>query len=100
MDKKIIDYVGFIEMIIRQVMVTNKSGLHARPAAMFVTLASRFQSSVFVEKDGFSVNGKSIISVLSAGISKGTKINLIIEGDDEEIAERALVNLLKSNFGE
>jgi phosphocarrier protein HPr len=87
-------------MIIRQVMVTNKSGLHARPAAMFVTLAGSFQSSIFVEKDGYSVNGKSIISVLSAGISRGTKINLIIEGDDEEMAERALVNLLKSNFGE
>lgn len=87
-------------MIVRQVRITNKSGLHARPAAMFVNMASSFKSAIFVEKGDSTFNGKSMISVLSAGINKEAKINLIIEGEDEEMAERALVNLIKSNFGE
>ncbi|MDD2401168.1 MAG: HPr family phosphocarrier protein [Clostridia bacterium] len=84
----------------RQVMIENKLGLHARPAVMFVNTASSFKSSVFLEKDNQSLNAKSIMSVLSVGISQGTKICLIIEGEDEELADKALVSLIKSNFGE
>lgn len=87
-------------MIIRQVEFTNEAGLHARPAAVFVDLASRFKASVFVEKGDYNFNGKSIVSVLSAGISKGDKVNLIIEGEDEEVAEKALLSLIKNNFTE
>ncbi|MDD4665539.1 MAG: HPr family phosphocarrier protein [Clostridia bacterium] len=87
-------------MIIRQVEFTNEAGLHVRPAAVFVDLASRFKASVFVEKGEHRYNGKSIVSVLSAGISKGDKVNLIIEGEDEEVAEKVLLSLIKNNFTE
>jgi phosphocarrier protein HPr len=83
-------------MIIRQVRVMNKAGLHARPAVKFVDLASKFKSEIFLEKADNRFNGKSIVSVLSAGIAHGDKINLIIEGEDEEIADRVLVSLLKT----
>lgn len=79
-------------MIIRQVLVKNEAGLHARPAVQFVELASRFFSRISLEKGGSRFNAKSIISVLSAGIGKGEKICLIIEGEDEEIADQALQN--------
>lgn len=87
-------------MIIRQVKVTNESGFHARPAAIFVDMASRFKSTILVENENRNINAKSIISILSAGICKGAKISLIIEGEDEEIADKVLVSLIKSNFGE
>ncbi len=83
-------------MIIRQVKVMNKAGLHARPAVKFVDLAGKFKSEIFLEKADSRFNGKSIVSVLSAGIACGDKINLIIEGEDEEIADHALVSLLKT----
>ncbi|MGI6588677.1 MAG: HPr family phosphocarrier protein [Peptococcia bacterium] len=87
-------------MIIRQVKFMNESGLHARPAAVFVDLASRFKASIFVEKGEHSYNGKSIVSILSAGIGKGDKVNLIIEGEDEELADELLLSLIKNNFSE
>lgn len=77
-------------MIIRQVLVLNEAGLHARPAVLFVDLASKFQAEILVEKGGNVYNAKSIISILSAGIGQGEKINLVIEGDDEDIADNAL----------
>jgi len=87
-------------MIIRQVKIMNDAGLHARPAAIFVNLASKFQSSIFVEKEDNRFNGKSLISVLSSQIIKGEIITLIIEGEDEEKAEKALTFLVKANFNE
>jgi len=87
-------------MIIRQVKIMNEAGLHARPAATLVNLASKFKSSIFVEKGDCNFNGKSLISILSSRIIKGDIINLIIEGEDEEIAEKALISLIKTNFCE
>ncbi|MGI6144420.1 MAG: HPr family phosphocarrier protein [Clostridia bacterium] len=83
-------------MIIRQLKIVNEAGLHARPAAMFVNLASKFKSSILVEKGDDVYNAKSLISILSSKIVKGDIINLIIEGEDEELAEKALTSLIEN----
>ncbi|MGI6606605.1 MAG: HPr family phosphocarrier protein [Peptococcia bacterium] len=82
-------------MIIRQVLVLNEAGLHARPAVLFVDLASKFQAEILVEKGDNVYNAKSIVSLLSAGIAQGDKIYLIIEGEDEEAADMALQAFFK-----
>lgn len=87
-------------MIIKEIIIKNESGLHARPAALFVKQANKYKSSVHIEVGGKKINGKSMISVLSGGIKKGRKINLIIEGEDEDIAEQEFLSLIESNFGE
>jgi len=88
-------------MIRKQFIIKNKSGLHARPASMFINTVSQFDSSVLIEmSDGKQINGRSIMSLLSGGLRKGTKIDVIIEGEDEDLAETALSNLFNSNFGE
>ena len=70
----------------RQVVITNASGLHARPATFFIQKANEFKSSIWVEKEERKVNAKSLLGVLSLGIVKGTPIKLIIrmKGDDAQ----------------
>ena len=87
-------------MVSQKVTVTNPTGLHARPASMFVTEAKKFGSKLIVRKGDKAVNGKSIIALMSAGISAGTEITLSLEGDDECQALDALVALVESGFGE
>lgn len=84
----------------KEVVILNKTGLHARPAAMFVKEASKFKSEIKVEKDGRQANAKSIISILSCGLEHGTKIKLIANGEDEAEALDALAKLIESKFGE
>lgn len=67
-----------------------KSGLQARPAALFVQEANRFSSDVFLEKDGKKVNAKSIMGLMSLAISNGSTITLIAEGNDEQEAVETL----------
>ena len=86
-----------MERIEKEVIVNNSQGLHARPAALFVQIAQGFDSSVKLEKDGRIVDGKSIIAVLSLGISKGVKVRLIIEGEDAKEAFSRLKNFLEKN---
>lgn len=83
-------------MIQQEVQINNKTGLHARPASEFVKEANKYKSNVKVQYNGKELNGKSIISILSGGISKGARIMLIIDGEDEKIAAKALMNLLTS----
>ena len=78
----------------------NQVGLHARPATFFIQKANEFKSSIWVEKDDRRVNAKSLLGVLSLGIVKGTTINLIADGPDEEAAIKALVELIDSEFTE
>lgn len=87
-------------MFSKEVEVLNQVGLHARPATFFIQKANEFKSSIWVEKDERKVNAKSLLGVLSLGIVKGTKINLIADGQDEEEAVVTLVNLIASNFTE
>ncbi len=87
-------------MFSREVVVQNQVGLHARPATFFIQRANEFKSSVWVEKDERKVNAKSLLGVLSLGITKGTKINVIADGSDEQEAVAVLVQLIDSNFAE
>lgn len=80
--------------------IKNKTGLHARPAALFVQTASKFSSQIWVEKDNKKVNAKSIVGIMSLGVSQGNVVKLSAEGDDEEAAIKALVDLIESKFGE
>lgn len=68
----------------RKVVVTNETGLHARPAASLVQFVKNYPGEVTIIKDDKEANAKSIFNVMSLGISKGTEIKLVVEGDDEE----------------
>ncbi|ACF13152.1 Phosphotransferase system, phosphocarrier protein HPr [Chloroherpeton thalassium ATCC 35110] len=87
-------------MIIRKVTVRNRAGLHTRPAAALVKLASRFRSDFFIEKDGMEINAKSIISVMTLAAPKGTKLKIKLDGEDENEAVEAIAKLFEDGFGE
>jgi phosphocarrier protein len=87
-------------MISRSVKICNSVGLHARPATFFVQKANCYKCSIWVEKEDCRVNAKSLLGVLSLGISKGTEITLIADGQDENDAVDALAALVESEFGE
>ena len=87
-------------MFKQDVTLQNETGLHARPASLFVKEASRFSSNVTVIKDGKEYNAKSIMGLLSRGAGKGTTITIQAQGDDAKEAVEALVKLVKDNFNE
>ncbi len=87
-------------MFSKEVVVQNQVGLHARPATFFIQKANEFKSSIWVEKDERKVNAKSLLGVLSLGITKGTAITIMADGADEEGAVNTLVDLIASNFVE
>lgn len=87
-------------MCVKEVMVQNQVGLHARPATFFIQKANEFKSSIWVEKEERRVNAKSLLGVLSLGIVGGTKINIIADGSDEQEAVDSLVALVESGFAE
>jgi phosphocarrier protein HPr len=82
----------------RSVRVVNEYGMHARPAALFVKMAARFESELTVEKDGISVSGKSIMGLMTLQASRGTVLALIAEGADAKEMLDALETLVKNNF--
>lgn len=84
----------------RDVIVKNESGMHARPASIFVKKANGFNSNIEIEAGGKKVNAKSIMGILSLGITKGNQISIIAEGEDATAAVNALVELVESEFGE
>ena len=83
-------------MLNREIMITNKTGLHARPASEFVKEAGKFKSNVTIEFKGKKINAKSILHVLSAGISAGSTITLYAEGEDESQAIDKLAEVIAS----
>ena len=85
-------------MFVKEVVVQNQVGLHARPATFFIQKANEYKSSIWVEKDERRVNAKSLLGVLSLGITKGLSISIIAEGSDEEEAVNGLVTLVSSDF--
>lgn len=87
-------------MFVKDVLVQNQVGLHARPATFFIQKANEYKSSVWVEKDERRVNAKSLLGVLSLGIVGGTSIRIIADGADEEQAVEGLVKLVESGFAE
>ena len=87
-------------MYVKDVLVQNQVGLHARPATFFIQKANEFKSSIWVEKEERRVNAKSRLGVLSLGIVGGTNIRIIADGVDEEAAVDGLVSLVQSGFAE
>ncbi|HIR87091.1 MAG TPA: HPr family phosphocarrier protein [Candidatus Limivicinus faecipullorum] len=87
-------------MITKEVVIKNQVGLHARPATFFIQKANEFKSSIWVEKEERRVNAKSLLGVLSLGIVKGTTINIIADGADEDAAIETLSELIDSDFNE
>jgi phosphocarrier protein HPr len=84
----------------KMIPITNRLGLHARPAAMFVRIASRYRSEVWVAKEGEEVNGKSIMGLMMLAAGKGSQLNIRCEGPDAEKALEELEQLVKANFNE
>ena len=82
------------------VVITNASGLHARPATFFIQKANCYKSTILVEKDDRKVNAKSLLGVLSLGIAKGMTVTLIADGQDEDMALSGLAELINSGFNE
>ena len=87
-------------MFVKDVVVQNQVGLHARPATFFIQKANEFKSSIWVEKEERRVNAKSLLGVLSLGIVGNTSIRITADGPDEEMAVEALVKLVESGFAE
>ncbi|MEM1055851.1 MAG: HPr family phosphocarrier protein [Bacteroidota bacterium] len=87
-------------MLTREVTVRNRAGVHTRPASMIVREAARFTSEFFIKKDGYEINGKSIIGVMTLAAEQGATLELLFDGPDEKEAADALEALFERGFGE
>ena len=87
-------------MIKEIIKITNKHGLHARPAAHLVKVAGKFDSDIKLIKDGLEVNGKSIMGVMMLAAEPGSELTFVINGKDEKEALEAIKELIKNNFYE
>ena len=87
-------------MLIREFVIINKLGIHARPAALFVKTANRFECDIFVEKDGEKVNGKSIMGLMMLAAGPGSKLTIHAQGHDARAALEELEALIKRKFDE
>ena len=83
-----------------EIMITNSSGLHARPATFFIQKANFYKSTILIEKDDRKVNAKSLLGVLSLGIAKGMVVTLIADGSDENEAIEGLINLVQTGLAD
>jgi phosphocarrier protein len=87
-------------MISEKVTILNETGLHARPASIFVNTAAKFKSNLTIAKGEKQANAKSILSVLGLGISKGTEVTISADGPDEELALCTLAELIQVGINE
>ncbi len=87
-------------MVTREVTVRNRAGLHTRPASMIVREASRFKAEFYIKKDGYEINGKSIIGVMTLAAEQGSTLDLLFDGPDEAAAADALADLFERGFDE
>lgn len=87
-------------MIRKKVTIQNDAGLHARPAAALVKLASKYESDFYIHMYGYKVNGKSILGVMTLAAEKGAELELELDGPDEQEAVESIVELIDSGFGE
>ncbi len=86
--------------IVKEMLIENKLGIHARPAARFVQLTSRFSSDIILKRGEEEVNGKSIMGVLMLAAPQGSSVTVIARGEDAEEAVREIEALIRSKFGE
>jgi phosphocarrier protein len=89
-----------IQKLDKEIPIVNRLGLHARPAAMFVRIASRYRSEIWVSKEGEEVNGKSIMGLMMLAAGQGSKLRIRCEGPDAEKALEELEELIKARFNE
>jgi phosphocarrier protein HPr len=82
-----------------EIILTNETGLHARPASLFVKEAAKYGSTIHVVKDGKTFNAKSIMSILSMGAGMGSKLEIIVDGEDEAKALSGLLEVIESFKG-
>lgn len=87
-------------MTTKTIKVTNAVGLHARPATLFIQKANEYKSSLWIERGDRRVNAKSLLGVLSLGITKDTEIGIIADGSDEEHAIEGLIAIIQGGFTE
>ncbi len=87
-------------MIEHKIKIVNNAGLHTRPAANIVKLASKYKCEFFLIKDGLNINGKSIIGVMTLAAEKGSEITLVFDGVDEELAANEIVDYFNRGFDE
>ncbi len=87
-------------MVSQQITIINKLGLHARAASKLVNQACKFESDVYIDKQGHRVNAKSIMGVMMLAASKGTEVTLEAEGTDEQVCLNAMVELINNRFDE
>ncbi len=88
------------EFLTKELTIANKSGIHARPAAMFVKIATRYGSDIFVEKDGEKINGKSIMGLMMLAAGPGSKVTVHAKGSDATAAMAELEALVQRKFDE
>ena len=88
------------EFLIKELTISNKLGIHARPAALFVKTANRFACEIFVEKDGEKINGKSIMGLMMLAAGPGSKVTLHVRGADAAQAIAELEALVQRKFDE
>lgn len=87
-------------MVEKTIEITNPTGLHARPAALFVQTAGKFTSNIWIKTGQKKVNAKSIMGLISLAVSNGTEITIVADGEDEDLAVKEIVDLVTSDFGE
>ncbi len=87
-------------MIEEEIKVVNRAGLHTRPAADLVKTAARFKSDIALVRDGFAINAKSIIGVMTLAAEQGSSLTLRVEGEDEKEAAKKISELFKNGFNE
>ena len=88
------------QKIEKEITIINRLGLHARPAAMFVRIASRYRSEIWVEKEGEQINGKSIMGLMMLAAGQGSKLIIRCEGPDADKAMEELEDLINRRFDE
>lgn len=87
-------------MIEKEVEIVNKAGMHTRPASAIVRIAAKYHSDFFISKDGFEVNGKSIIGVMTLAAEQGSTLTLRFEGEDEKELSEEMIKFFEDGFGE
>jgi phosphocarrier protein HPr len=87
-------------MVKKEVTIKNRAGIHARPAALIVKVASKFSSQIFIEKGSEKINAKSIMGIITLGAGYNTVINITADGDDQDAALSAMVELVENRFEE
>src|SRR6188508_520070 len=91
---------GSGQKVEKQITIINRLGLHARPAAMFVRIASRYRCEIWVEKEGEQINGKSIMGLMMLAAGQGSKLTIRCQGADADRAIEELEQLIANKFSE